>query len=101
MAREFSCSALGVANCDYVARGEAAADVVEDMVEHLEDEHGIDMPDTEDIMGGIDYEDKVFGSIDPAAALIVRRMRETLNIQDENVGDDLEPGLAKPLPRTG
>jgi predicted small metal-binding protein len=101
MTRELSGSALGVENCNYVARGEAAADVVEDMVEHLEDEHDIDMPDTEDIMQGIDVEDYVFDTGDPAAALIVRRMREILNIQDENVSDDLDPGLAKPLPRTG
>jgi predicted small metal-binding protein len=100
MERELSCNALGVANCDYVARGESAADVVEAMVNHLEDKHGIDMPDIEDIMQGTDHAG-VFEERDPAANLMVRRMRETLNLQDENIDDGPEPGVAKPLPRTG
>ena len=86
--QEVRCADLGIADCDYVARGETAKAVVDQMVEHLEDEHGIEMPDSEIILG--EYPDignliKTLGRIfsgepDEETRLVVQRLREALDI---------------------
>lgn len=91
---------LGIANCDYVATGETVGDVVEDMVEHLEDEHDVDMPSVESILDaegsmhiadlGLDFD------LSEEAALLVRRIRTEMNLIDEETGDDtplVPPGV--------
>lgn len=88
---------LGIADCDFVAQGEDAKTVVDQMVAHLEDEHDIDMPDAEVILG--DYPDipnliktleRVFsGEPDEETQMVVRRLREALDIHtmgDASVG---------------
>jgi predicted small metal-binding protein len=107
MEREFvvSGSDLGVAGCDEVFRGPTAGDVVTQVVEHLRSEHKIDMPDPDlilerDLEGGStpnivrDVARAVAGRpIDDEAAIIVRRLRDRLNIgvreDDERMRDDL------------
>ena len=82
---------LGIANCDFVAQGEDARTVVAQMVDHLEEEHDIDMPDPDVILG--DYPDtttlleilnEVFsGRQDEETELVVRRLRQALNVSTE------------------
>lgn len=77
--RELSCADLRIADCDYVARGETARGVLEDMVEHLEADHDLDLPDVESILVG----DEVDYGEDERVRLIVARMQEELNIKTE------------------
>jgi predicted small metal-binding protein len=87
MAEELRCSDLGVAGCEYVARAATPHEVVEDMVKHLRKNHDIDMPDAEEIMSG-DYDETtgLGDALDEEARLVVKRMRETLDI--EGLEDD-------------
>jgi predicted small metal-binding protein len=52
MAKEISCDELGIVGCDFIARGETAGDVVEQVVQHLHSEHDIDLPDADAILEG-------------------------------------------------
>lgn len=82
---------LGIADCDFVAHGETPADVVEQVVEHLQDEHDIDMPDLDAIL-----ENEVEAALLPESVrLVVARLQEALNISDAGT-PDVEP----PLPPT-
>jgi predicted small metal-binding protein len=92
--RELSCEDLQVADCDYVARGETAQDVVEEMVDHLEGEHDIGMPDPDVIMETYPDDEtflqelgEVFaGEPDRETRLILERIRSELNIgQQEEI----------------
>ncbi len=98
-------SELGVAGCDFVAEGETPGDAVEKMVEHLESEHDIDMPEPsiimEDSTAMEDIEDRKLDEFlgddvrhaDEGAMIIVKRMRELLNFED--------PGKVDPAQRLG
>jgi predicted small metal-binding protein len=79
--KEIHCSELGVHECDFVAQGETPAEVVEQVVEHLRSEYGIDLPDAEEILEGRTPTDRLMeGRIDKDAALLVTRLREQLGI---------------------
>lgn len=80
MTIEISCSELGVHDCDWVATGETAGDVVEQVVRHLRKDQKINMPDAETILEGDFFEDPIGDATDPAASMIVRRLREALNL---------------------
>ena len=82
---------LGVVDCDYVARGEDAKAVVEDMVAHLEEEHDIDMPDPEVILDPDRKEgvltkiaDALAGGRDRGTELLIQRLRTALDIKTED-----------------
>jgi predicted small metal-binding protein len=82
---------LGVVDCDVVFEGKTAGDVVEQAVEHLRSEHGIDMPDPDEILKG------TIGTMpgdetSDEAMLVVQRLREYLDI-DTDTG---QPGLGDP-----
>lgn len=89
--KELSGEDLGVAGCDFVARGEAAGEVVELMVEHLQDEHGIDMPEPTVILDTYADEASLFaklaevfgGDTDKQTELLVQRIREELHLDVE------------------
>jgi predicted small metal-binding protein len=84
MAREVSCSDLGVAGCNKTFRGETAADVVNQVKDHLESEHDIDLPQTEYILrDGIPIRTLLGEQIDEGARLIVDRLRDALDIRAE------------------
>jgi predicted small metal-binding protein len=97
--RELRCSELGVADCDYVARGETTGDVLEDMSEHLKTEHDIELPETEEIVKGLVDED----DLDSEARIIVDRLQERLAIaegEDRDVVDsDVDVGIPVPPPQ--
>ena len=79
MTTKLECRELNIENCDFVASGETAGDVVEEIVKHLRTKHHIDMPDADTIM----LDEIPEGSAqmaDPAAVLIVERLRESLGI---------------------
>ena len=66
---------LGVVDCDYVAKGETAGAVADDIITHLRDEHDVDMPDADAVMkaDNIDVSTR-------AVQVIVERLRDVLNI---------------------
>jgi predicted small metal-binding protein len=80
---------LGIADCDYVAEGEDAKAVVDQMAAHLEEEHGIEMPDADVVLG--DYpntadlllavKEAFTGGADRETQMVVQRLREELEIQ--------------------
>lgn len=72
-------SDLGIEDCDFVATGESAGDVVEEVVEHLRAEHDLDLPDADVILAGKLSRDPL-EIVDPAVALVVERLTEALNI---------------------
>ena len=78
--RRIHCSELGIANCDWVASGETPGDVIDEVVAHVRDLHGIDMPDTETILEGDYVENPVLDDAEAGAVLIIRRLRETLGL---------------------
>ncbi len=93
LTKEISCNKLGVENCDYVAEGETAGDVVTDMVKHLRARHGIDMPDEEVIISGKTRE-SILEQVDPQVKLIVKRLQEQLDMirgQDFESSDETVP----------
>ena len=90
MTKRIECIELGIKDCDFVAGGETAGDVVREVVEHLRAEHDIDMPDADVILAGEVKEDPL-ETIDPAVALVVERLTEALNIVPVD-----EPGIPEP-----
>jgi predicted small metal-binding protein len=92
--KELHCSELGVHECAYVAQGESPAEVVEQFVEHLRSEYGMDLPDVDQILEGRRPADRLMeGRISKEAALVVTRLREKLGIDTETVQEPTEmPG---------
>lgn len=88
--KEVSCADLGVADCDYVARGEAAEDVVDEMLEHLEEEHDMDVPSSDVVLDTYPDDDtfiqelaEVFsGEPDQETQIVLERLRDELNLQE-------------------
>lgn len=91
MGFEVSCSDLGIHDCDWVATGETAGEVVEQVVRNVRKEQKIRMPDAEAILSGDAYDSPLDESLDPAVTTIIRRLREELNLQ--NRGDDTDIGF--------
>jgi predicted small metal-binding protein len=85
-------SNLGIKDCGFVAKGESAGDVVEQIVEHLRAEHDLDMPDADVILGGELSRDPL-EIVDPAVALIVERLTEALDIVPAEEGKLPEPSI--------
>jgi predicted small metal-binding protein len=79
MSKKIKCSELGFQNCDFVAEGETAGDVVREIVEHLRSEHDIDLPDAEVILKG-KMTESLFEQADKATQLVITRLTEKLNI---------------------
>jgi predicted small metal-binding protein len=89
--REIQGEELGVADCTFVARGETAREVVEAMTEHLEAEHGIDMPSPDVIVEDYPTEEMFLEKLsevftvgpDKETRITIQRMRTALNIDQE------------------
>jgi predicted small metal-binding protein len=73
------CSELGILDCDFTATGETAGDVVEQVVEHLNEEHDLDMPDADMILTG-KVDEGTLKMLKPAAVLVIERLTEALNL---------------------
>ncbi len=82
MAIELTCDELGVKGCDLTAIGDTPGEIVRQVVEHLESEHGIDLPDVDAILKETTIvEDFVDEGYDRDAIIVVRRLRERLGIE--------------------
>lgn len=82
MAVEIKCTQLGVADCGYVARGETTGDALEDMIEHLDEEHDVELPEPDAIIENRVDEDLLDGE----ARVIVGRLQDQLNVADSEEG---------------
>lgn len=85
---EINCEALGIVGCKRLFRGKTAGEVVDQVREHLRSEHDISLPETEVILRtdeGLDVDafvERFLGmGYSKKAVLIVRRLRELLNVQ--------------------
>ncbi len=98
--KEINCNQLGVKDCDFTVTGETAGKVVRRMVEHLETEHDLDLPDPDVIMVG-DLKESVLDRIDKKTALIVKRLQEQLGIIEAAEPDlkDVRGGKTTPTPK--
>lgn len=76
---KIKCSELGIRDCDFVARGETAGQIVKEVVEHLRTEHDIDMPDTDVILAG-EVAEEPLKVVDEDVSLILERLTTALNI---------------------
>lgn len=96
MAIELSGQDLGIANCDWSATGETPADVIEQMVNHLRQEHDIDMPKTETIMEGRATDDPIMEDVDDRVRLIIRRIHAELDMPESaGGGPGAEPAVGQ------
>ena len=95
---------LGIVDCDFVAEGEDAKAVVDQMASHLEEEHGIEIPDADVVLG--DYpntadlllavKEAFTGGADRETQMVVQRLREELEIQmtgEDAIGPDRDTPL--------
>jgi predicted small metal-binding protein len=100
--KELQCSELGVHECDFVAKGDSPAEVVEQFVKHLRSEYDIDLPDVDQILEGRTPADRLMeGRISKDAALVVTRLREKLGIEVEREEEPLEPRRPGPIAAEG
>jgi predicted small metal-binding protein len=82
MTHEIRCEQdLGIQGCDFAARGEAAGDVVEQVVTHLRREHKVQMPDADPILAGEATGSPLTREMDKGASAVVRRPREALHLE--------------------
>ena len=95
MAIELNCRDLGVADCDWTAKGETPADVVEQAVEHLRKDHDLKMPEPEMIVEGRLPEEPLESEPDEAVEMVVKRMWEELDITPQDAPPDAEPAIGK------
>jgi predicted small metal-binding protein len=87
------CSELGIKDCDFVAEGETAGDVVGEVVEHLRAEHDMDMPDADVILAG-EVDEGPLKMVSPAVKLVVTRLTEALNIVPAEEPETPKPSVA-------
>ncbi len=87
MSKKIKCKELGFQGCDFIAEGMTSGDVVKEIVEHLKNEHDINMPDADVILKGR-MSDNPFTPVDKATELVIERLTEKLNI---NMPDGSEP----------
>ena len=100
MTKKINCKQLGVKDCDLTVTGESAGKVVREMVEHLESEHDLDLPDPDVILAG-GLKESVLDTIDEETALIVKQIQEKLNIIKVKEPDlkDVKEVKATPMPK--
>jgi predicted small metal-binding protein len=90
------CSQLGIEDCDFVAEGETAGDVVKKVVKHLRSEHQVDMPDADLITEGR-MEEEPLEMADPAAKVVVERLTKALDIVPEEESEMPEPSIGRTI----
>lgn len=94
--KEIRCAEdLGIARCDLVARGETSAHVVEQIVDHLREAHGMALPAASAILkGAVDEAD-----VDEKVWVIMARLREVLDLEGEvDAGTEEAPPAVSPEP---
>lgn len=86
---------LNVTGCTFVAEGETAADILQQMIEHLEEEHELQLPNAEAILSGkVEETDLTHGS-----RLVLERIRERLDLTDKGSSSPPSPPTVAPGPR--
>ena len=81
---QIPCEELGVYECDYVARAKTPAEAAKQIVEHLRSEHGLHLPDVDEILGGRSLVDRLSGGrLGKDEALVMQRLRERLHVDSE------------------
>jgi predicted small metal-binding protein len=94
MIHEIQCEKdLGVQGCEFVARGETAGDVVDQVVSHLRHEHKIKMPGADAILSGQAGRNPIEPEMDKGASTVVRRLQESLKVGPE--GGGTLPGVSE------
>jgi predicted small metal-binding protein len=84
MTYEIQCEQdLGIQGCDFVARGDVAGDVVDQVVTHVRRAHNVKMPDADEIMRGEPSANPLAPGMDKGASTVVRRLREALNLEPD------------------
>jgi predicted small metal-binding protein len=89
--QEVRCSHFGTADCPFVARGEDAGEVVDKILAHLKNEHKMHVPSRDtvlrtDLQGHTIVDDlakALGGGLDEGQLLIVKRLRDALDIGTE------------------
>lgn len=81
MTTRISCDELGIANCEFTVDATSVGDVMREMVHHLQKVHHVDLPDADTILAGYMRDDPL-DNLDPAVVLVIRRLREALQIDD-------------------
>jgi predicted small metal-binding protein len=89
---KIKCSELGVKDCDFVAKGETAGDVVKQVVDHLRAEHDIDMPDADTIMDG-ELKEEPLEMVDPDVKVVAERLTAALDIVPSEEAEHPEPSI--------
>ncbi len=84
---------LGITGCTFVARGEAPGPIVERVVDHLRDQHAIQLPSAETIMTGNEPDSR----LGEDARLIVERLRAKLGLSAP-LNSEWQPGIIKRPP---
>lgn len=88
---EVSGKDLGIDNCDFIARGKTAGDIVESMFDHLEREHDMDLPPVDETLEMYQTDVEAFDfrraavvnaemPLDEGVQLIIRRLKEKLDL---------------------
>ena len=84
---------LGITGCTFVMEGEAPGPIVERVVDHLRDQHAIQLPSAETIMTGSERA----SAVGEDARLIVERLRAKLGLSAP-LNSELQPGIVKRPP---
>ncbi len=93
---ELSGAQINLNGCTYRAEGETAAEVLRKMVRHLEDEHGMTLPDPKAILAGDVDETR----LDRGVRLVLDRIRDHLDLIDKGIPDRSVPPIVPPPVRS-
>jgi predicted small metal-binding protein len=91
MAMELKCEDLNVKNCSFVVQGETARDIIKETTKHLRKDHGINLPDVQEVLEGRDLD-----KLEDGTRLLVERLRWVLGIRSKAETPDTRPGTRPP-----
>jgi predicted small metal-binding protein len=83
---------LRIADCHLEVEGDTPEEIVSEVVEHLREEHGMDLPDADAITKG--QVDKT--EVDEKIWTVVKRMQDALEISDVGAEDEELAGEERP-----
>jgi predicted small metal-binding protein len=89
--KELRAGDLGIANCDYIARGEDSRALVKDLISHLRKEHNLKMPSPDVILDPRKDRPSLLGRLvatftggrSRGTQIIVGRLRTALDIKTD------------------
>ena len=93
MTKEIRCEEdLGIPDCDLVVRSEVPGEIVNEVVDHLRENHDMDLPSAEAIIAGEVEE----ADVDEKVWLVVKRLDEELNLSELAAQAPPEPEVDVP-----